>query len=83
MLGPHATSRDDLIQVDTGMICPDGSLACVQSPLEAIRSLNGPTGSVVHQQGCSLIDNSTAGYAAALAAAMDAEVHFSPNLDAH
>jgi beta-D-xylosidase 4 len=88
MIGPHANASMDLIQHDTGAVCPDGAnenwnnhgdlqrlFNCIQSPFQAVKEINdkanlGPT---TYTQGCDLLDPSTKGFAAALAAAKAAD----------
>ena len=75
VLGPHGNASHSLIQVDTGRICADGTMDCVQTPLAAISELNGAAGgSTSYAEGCDLTRRGTSGFAAALAAAKAAEV---------
>ena len=37
VVGPHANATAILVQLDSGMICPDDTMACVESPAAAIR----------------------------------------------
>jgi beta-D-xylosidase 4 len=90
MLGPHANATMTMIQHDTGKICPglawqrgheDGgdndpaSYHCVVSPAAAVRSINGASGGqTTYEQACDVYHRSTAGFAAALAAAKAADI---------
>ena len=76
VVGPHANATAILVQLDSGMICPDDTMACVESPAAAIRRHNGG-GSVVVKQGHGLFDSATddnTTVADALAAAAAADV---------
>ena len=76
VVGPHANATAILVQLDSGMICPDDTMACVESPAAAIRRHNGG-GSVVVKQGHGLFDSTTddnTTVADALAAAAAADV---------
>ena len=76
VVGPHANATAILVQLDSGMICPDDTMECVESPAAAIRRHNGG-GSVVVKQGHGLFDSTTddnTTVADALAAAAAADV---------
>jgi beta-glucosidase-like glycosyl hydrolase len=74
VLGPHGNATRQLIQVDTGRICASGELDCFPSTLAELARLNGLAGgTTTFVQGVDVIDNSTAGIAAAVAAAKAAD----------
>jgi beta-glucosidase-like glycosyl hydrolase len=77
VIGPHGNATRALIQVDTGMICPDNGFGCVTSPFAAIARLNregGARGVTTFDEGCDVVLSSTEGFAAALASAEAADV---------
>ena len=75
VLGPHGNATRQLIQVDTGRICASGELDCFPSTLTELARLNGLAGgTTTFVQGVDVVDNSTAGIAAAVAAAEAADV---------
>jgi len=88
MLGPHANSSMDLIQVDTGAVCPDAAnehwngatgdvknFQCVRSPFQAIESMNaGKNGSTIYVKGCNLSSSLPGGWELAEAAAKISDV---------
>jgi hypothetical protein len=76
VVGPHGNATRELIQVDTGKICPGGNFDCVVSPFQAIATLNNHIegGSTTFTQGVGIVDNDTTGIAAAVAAAQAADV---------
>lgn len=75
VLGPHANAQAALVGNYLGQICPDkyGSFSCVETPSQAIARMNGGDGSVIVAEGCSVADNSTDGFSAALRAATASE----------
>eukprot|EP00036_Acanthoecidae_sp_10tr_P008588 CAMPEP_0182919026 /NCGR_PEP_ID=MMETSP0105_2-20130417/2424_1 /TAXON_ID=81532 ORGANISM="Acanthoeca-like sp., Strain 10tr" /NCGR_SAMPLE_ID=MMETSP0105_2 /ASSEMBLY_ACC=CAM_ASM_000205 /LENGTH=784 /DNA_ID=CAMNT_0025056151 /DNA_START=43 /DNA_END=2397 /DNA_ORIENTATION=+ len=81
VIGPHGNESTEIIQRDTGKICPNAtgegrnhfSFDCVLSPYEAIAAAN-VGGSTTYTQGCDLFEPSIDGFAAALEAAKEADV---------
>ena len=73
VVGPHANDHDTLLGNYLGQICPDGfsSRACVESPFEAIRAINGAAGTV-NATGCAVNSSDRGGFDAAIAAARGA-----------
>jgi beta-glucosidase-like glycosyl hydrolase len=81
VIGPHGNASKNMIQVDTGKICP-GPLEmpadhgrhpiwqfdCVQTPFRAIAAAN-VGGKTTYTPGCSLYSQDESGFADALAAA--------------
>ena len=65
VIGPHFNGSYDLIGNYLGQMCADNTFNCVENPMHAIKRVAG--GVVVGAQGCSVKDNSTAGFAKALA----------------
>jgi len=55
-----------------GQICPSGNYNCVTSPYQAIKTSN-VGGNTVYAEGCAINTTSTAGFAAAVAAAKAAD----------
>lgn len=80
LLGPHAAASMDLIQVDTGRVCPgdtgdDENFWCVKTPYAAIQSLNAAkNGSTVYVKGCNLSEAIPGGLQQAISAAKASEV---------
>ena len=75
VIGPHANASWALIQVDTGMICPDNTFSCVETPLEAITKLNAQHGgTTTYAEGCDVVLPSNDGFANALSIAQAADV---------
>mmetsp|Transcript_5670 Transcript_5670/g.10409 ORF Transcript_5670/g.10409 Transcript_5670/m.10409 type:complete len:531 (-) Transcript_5670:280-1872(-) len=56
IIGPHYNATKDLIQVDTGRVCPSGTFDCVTSSLQAIQHILGPTSNINYEQGCNVTD---------------------------
>ena len=74
VLGPHGNATRQLIQVDTGRICASGGFDCFPSTLAELERINGAAGgATVFAAGVDVVDPSTAGIAAAVAAAKDAD----------
>lgn len=90
VLGPHGNASMDLIQVDTGVVCPPspsahagewqaeaadaGQFYCVRTPYQAIQETNGKNGTTTYVRGCDLSDELPGGFQQALAAAKLADV---------
>ena len=55
-----------------GQICPSNKFECIISPFDALTTMN-TGGTVTYTAGCALNNNSTAGFAAAVAAAQAAD----------
>lgn len=72
VIGPHGNASSDLIQVDTGTVCPKGGFHCVKTPFQAIQALNGGTTS--YAQGCSLSAPLPGGLEEAMTTARGADV---------
>ena len=75
MIGPHAGAQQVLVQpYPFSPFCADGSLGCLTTPFDAISTLNSAAGGgTTTAYGCDLFNHSTDGFAAALAAAKDAD----------
>merc|ERR1712086_448261 len=89
MIGPHANATMQMIQRDTGAICPSAAnekwannrnddvsaFDCVQSVVDAVQAINAEAGgTTVYAQGCDVVSNITGGFSEALAVAKDADV---------
>lgn len=73
VIGPHANSTDALLWNYLGQICPDNNFDCLISPFTAISNVNvGGTTSMA--SGCKITDNSTAGFAEAIALAKASDI---------
>ena len=65
VVGPHFQAQQDLVGDDIGQLCADGKYDCFEDLLSAIKRVS--QGTIVSAAGCSVKDNSTAGFAEALA----------------
>jgi len=73
IIGPHANSTDALLWNYLGQICPSNGYDCIMSPFTAISNINvGGTTSMA--AGCKITDNSTAGFAEAIALAQASDI---------
>eukprot|EP00041_Stephanoeca_diplocostata_P027569 m.760704 g.760704 ORF g.760704 m.760704 type:complete len:805 (-) comp23202_c0_seq2:335-2749(-) len=74
VIGPHGNATFSLIQIDTGIICPDKSMGCVKTPFDAIKDINDAQGgTTTFVQGCDLLFNGSTGFADAVTAAKNAD----------
>eukprot|EP00930_Biecheleria_cincta_P068790 TRINITY_DN56620_c0_g1_i1.p1 TRINITY_DN56620_c0_g1~~TRINITY_DN56620_c0_g1_i1.p1 ORF type:complete len:828 (-),score=123.36 TRINITY_DN56620_c0_g1_i1:71-2341(-) len=90
VIGPHANASMDLIQTDTGAVCPQAannnwthrsgnsepsSFYCIKSPYQAIDELNRALhGTTIYAKGCNLSTDIAGGFDEALSAAKAADV---------
>jgi hypothetical protein len=77
VVGPHANASAALVGNYLGQLCPGdevSDLSCVETPVEAIRRLNGASGSVASSAGCKINGAIEGGVEAAVAAAKDADL---------
>jgi beta-glucosidase-like glycosyl hydrolase len=76
LIGPHANATSDMMMpYPFDPYCPDGTSNCLISPAAALEAENAKAGGkTTVTQGCDLWDNSTAGFADAVAAAKAADV---------
>eukprot|EP01060_Flectonema_neradi_P008815 TRINITY_DN1630_c0_g1_i10.p1 TRINITY_DN1630_c0_g1~~TRINITY_DN1630_c0_g1_i10.p1 ORF type:complete len:793 (+),score=139.33 TRINITY_DN1630_c0_g1_i10:40-2379(+) len=65
VVGPHYQAQQDLVGDDIGQLCPDGKYDCYEDLLSAIKRVS--KGTIVSAAGCAVKDNSTSGFAEALA----------------
>lgn len=73
VVGPHANATDALVGNYLGQLCPDDTLACVESPFTAIQRAN--VGGVTRlAKGPGLTKNNSAAWEAAVAEAAAADV---------
>lgn len=74
VLGPHAEARRGIMGNYYGQICHGDylELGCVETPLQAIRKVNGDD-NTLFARGCGVNDSNTDGFAAAVAAAQAAD----------
>jgi len=73
VIGPHAKAQSALVGNYLGQICPDDTINCVQTPLDAITALN-VGGSTIYSAGCPLTKNDESQIPAAVASASDADL---------
>jgi xylan 1,4-beta-xylosidase len=73
VIGPHANSTDALLWNYLGQICPDNNFDCLITPFSAISTLN-VGGTTTVSAGCKINDNSTDGFAAAIALAKASDI---------
>jgi xylan 1,4-beta-xylosidase len=73
IIGPHGNASAAMVGNYLGQICDDSSLNCVVSPYLALQSMN-VGGSVTWVQGCALNSTDYSGFAAAIAAAQQADL---------
>lgn len=75
VIGPHSMTRRGAMGNYYGQLCHGeyDEVRCVQSPLEAIQSINGRN-NTIHVNGCGINDTSTSEFGKALQAAQTADV---------
>ena len=65
VLGPNFNATSGIVGNYLGQLCADNTFNCVENLMDAVKRVAG--GVVVGAEGCSVKDNSTAGFAKALA----------------
>ena len=65
LVGPHYKAAQDLAGNYLGQVCPSNSYDCVETLADGVQRVS--QGTIVSAAGCSVKDNSTAGFAEALA----------------
>ena len=72
VVGPHGNAKRGMIQIDTGMICSDGTFDCIVSPYEAIQTLNAVS-TTTYTQGCGVVSGNNSGITEAVESAKNAD----------
>eukprot|EP01060_Flectonema_neradi_P018021 TRINITY_DN2483_c1_g2_i2.p1 TRINITY_DN2483_c1_g2~~TRINITY_DN2483_c1_g2_i2.p1 ORF type:complete len:776 (+),score=198.43 TRINITY_DN2483_c1_g2_i2:44-2371(+) len=73
LIGPHVNASTSLVGNYFGQICVDDTFNCVETPTAAISKLN-VGGKTTNTEGCTVTGTDKSGFAAAVAAAGDADI---------